>query len=252
VFNWNTAIFARTRKVKLTVSIAYCLIGTIPSQAQFQPAKPIDIGKPIEFGTPYDDCSTTWRSLTTDKQSCELGNQGTRHTIEKNYLAAIDAYSQAINRSPRHSRYYSDRAIAYSMLNQNDKAMDDVNKAISLDSKNWDAYGSRGYLHLLYGRADPAVDDLTKAIVYGSGSSHRSGALYSERGQAYEILGSKNAAIQDYRMALAYDSTLSGARERLQAIWPQALNQPPPCIPGKTGGVSFGSPFGCDSNPGPH
>ena len=82
-------------------------------------------------------------------------------------------------------------------------------------------------------------------------ADRRTGVLYNERGQAYEALGSKNAAIQDYRMALAYDSTLPGPKERLQAIWPQALNQSPPCIPGETGGVFFGSALGCDSIPAP-
>ena len=99
----NTAIFAGAKKFKLGASIAFCLIGTMPSKAQVQPTKPIDLGKLIEFGTPYQDCSTTWRSLTTGKQSCEFANQGMRYLIEKNYAAAVDAYSQAINRSPRHS-----------------------------------------------------------------------------------------------------------------------------------------------------
>lgn len=63
---------------------------------------------------------------------------------QKDYDAAIDAYTQAITLNGGNAVYYSNRAAAYSSKGDHDNAISDAEKAIELDSKFSKAYHRLG------------------------------------------------------------------------------------------------------------
>jgi WD40 repeat protein/predicted negative regulator of RcsB-dependent stress response len=85
-----------------------------------------------------------------------------------------------------------------------------------------DAIDTRGQILFVLGRTDEAFADLNKAITLGLDTA---GTFYT-RGRVYELKGSRDAAINDYRKSLSHSSSDRAytdyihlqARERLTAL----------------------------------
>src|SRR5580704_328875 len=63
-----------------------------------------------------------------------------------NYPEAVGAYTEAIKDNPTKARGYISRSIAYDLLNESDKALQDATKAIELEPKNPEGYDARGWV----------------------------------------------------------------------------------------------------------
>jgi small glutamine-rich tetratricopeptide repeat-containing protein alpha len=70
--------------------------------------------------------------------------QGNNLMTQKSFTAAVDAYTSAIKLDPGNPVYYSNRAAAYSSLDDQDKAIDDANKALAIDPAFVKAYSRLG------------------------------------------------------------------------------------------------------------
>lgn len=64
---------------------------------------------------------------------------------EKNYSAAIEKYSQALQLAPNNKAALNNRADAFLQLNENDLAIADCNAVLQVDGKNVYAYNNRGW-----------------------------------------------------------------------------------------------------------
>jgi tetratricopeptide (TPR) repeat protein len=111
---------------------------------------------------------------------------------------ALDAYSKAIELSPKDAMVYYNRGNANSKLGNYKQAVDDFDKAIALSPQNAAAYYNRGFAHSKLGNYKQAVDDFDKTIELNP----QNAAAYYNRGFAYNNLGNYTRAISDYDRAI--------------------------------------------------
>ena len=112
---------------------------------------------------------------------------------EKNYQAAYEIYTQAIDSIPNNSELYEKRAEALFELGKGDLAIKDFTQAIHLTPQDSGLYSRRGWKYLLLGELDKALADFTKAISIAP--KHH--GYYSARAFV------KEHHFEDYRGALA-------------------------------------------------
>jgi tetratricopeptide (TPR) repeat protein len=115
----------------------------------------------------------------------------------RDYLAALTEYTQAIGIEPNNALAVCSRGVAYYRLGDDRNAMIDYTHAISIDRKLAIAYYRRGFLHYLAQDYPSAIADYNKSI-----ELHPDFALaYSNRGYAYRDLYGEQEALIDWRFA---------------------------------------------------
>jgi len=149
----------------------------------------------------------------------------------KDYRAAIDAFTQAVE-VHRHSaaatarrsgaiqlsKYYLDRAEAYSMLHDYRSTIADCNRAVELvpDAAVW--YFKRACIQGRFARHELAAKDFSKAIKLNPKYTQ----AYLGRAEANLRLGQRELAIRDYTAALNLrpgdDAFRRHVLERLQIV----------------------------------
>jgi len=130
----------------------------------------------------------------------------------------IEYYTRAIELNPECVNVYVNRGLAYDMLGQHQKAIDDCTKTIQLNPKYLLAYLARSFVYNKLGEYQKAIDDLTKAIKLRSGiktevaielgevaSRIKPALLYYRRGQIYEKLNEHKKAKNDFETAKKLD-----------------------------------------------
>lgn len=93
-----------------------------------------------------------------------LKNDGNKYMSAKDYGAALDAYTKAIELNPTSPVFYSNRAAAYSQIGQHDEAISDAKKASEIDPKFSKAYSRLGHALFASGRFDEAVKAYEKGV----------------------------------------------------------------------------------------
>ncbi len=73
-------------------------------------------------------------------------------------------YTAALELNPKYVEAYNNRANAYLLLGQFDRALLDYDTAIKLDPRNARIYGNRGVVKLRQGNAAGAKNDFKKSI----------------------------------------------------------------------------------------
>ena len=117
---------------------------------------------------------------------------------EGKYDKAIEAYTAAIDLSPKDSGNYYNRGDVYFELKEYDKAVEDYSEVIELDSKHYDAYNSRGYCYYELGNHAKAIKDYTKAIELNPGFE----IAYNNRGTTYLNIREYQKAFNDLTKAI--------------------------------------------------
>ena len=98
--------------------------------------------------------------------------QGNKSMQQKDYKAAIDFYSRAINLAPTNPIYLSNRAAAYSASHQHAEASTDAELAVAADPKYTKAWSRLGLARFALGDAKGSMEAYQKGIEYeGSGGS---------------------------------------------------------------------------------
>ena len=107
-----------------------------------------------------------------DAEAENFKSQGNDAMKKKDFQAAINAYTKAINISPLNPVYLSNRAAAYSGANQHLQASTDAELAVAADPKFTKAWSRLGYARLALGDAKGSVEAYEKGIEYeGNGGS---------------------------------------------------------------------------------
>jgi tetratricopeptide (TPR) repeat protein len=96
---------------------------------------------------------------------------------------------------------YNNRGLAYSDLNQHEKAIEDFNKAIELDPKSALACNNRGLVYLKLNQHEEAIEDFNTAITLDPNLA----AVYYNRGNAYHDLNQHEKAIEDFNKVIKRD-----------------------------------------------
>jgi len=139
---------------------------------------------------------------STQKSYSESGinflNSGLYDYDQGDYESAIFNFNLAIGAEPGMSEAYNDRGLAYSAIEENDKALADFNKAIELDPSSASVYSNRGALYCSQGDYEQALTDLNKAIEL----LPQLAKAYHNRGFTYLGLGEVDKAIADFDEAI--------------------------------------------------
>jgi tetratricopeptide (TPR) repeat protein len=117
-----------------------------------------------KYGKP---AATEDQGLTPEqrvKMAEEYKTQGNQKLSSQQYQQAIDLYTKAIDLDATNAIYYSNRAAAYSHLNQHEKAIEDCERSIELNPNYSKAYSRLGLACFSLERYDEAVKNYRKAL----------------------------------------------------------------------------------------
>lgn len=139
--------------------------------------------------------------LNEADQHNEIGNE----FYEQGALEeAIGAYDEAIRLDPQAAVVYSNRGQVYTILDQYQRAIQDLHEAIRLDPQLAEAYNNRGFAYDSLGQFQRAIDDYNEAIRLNPGYPD----AYNNLGVAYRNLGQFQRAMADYNQAIRLDPQL--------------------------------------------
>lgn len=130
-----------------------------------------------------------------------LIEQGYNSAVQKNYDAAIQAFTQAIDLDPQYAFAYTNRGTTYLESKQMDLALADFNKAIALDQTDDSAYYNRGVLYGHLNRYNLALADYDKAIAINPNNAY----AYNNRGIIYADVQQYDLAMADYNKSIAIE-----------------------------------------------
>lgn len=155
---------------------------------------------PTATATTEHPTETVTPSLTpTSRVSAnEFHQQGRLYYDQGNYVAAIEAFTQALEIDPGYDVAYIDRGNSYYALNNYTAAIADYSAAIDQGTDDPAAYYNRALINRQDGNYEVAIADYLKAI-----------ELDPEYGKAYYWLGVSYVAIDDYQAGVdAYNKAI--------------------------------------------
>ena len=140
-------------------------------------------------------------------QANEWYAKGYRHSINREYDAAIKAFTSAIALNPNYEEAYCGRGIVFSEKRQFDKAIKDYSMSIYLNHNGdifdrifkTNAYFKRGNAYFMKGQYDNAIADYSRAIAIDPSYLD----AYVNRRVVYKSKGQNNKALEDYNRAIA-------------------------------------------------
>lgn len=90
--------------------------------------------------------------------------EGAGFIKKEQYGDAIEKLTAAIQAAPRFAEGYNQRAIAYFMLEEWEKSIDDCECAISLNPYHFGAFAGLGHCHLRLGHLKQSIDAYQRAL----------------------------------------------------------------------------------------
>eukprot|EP01101_Sappina_pedata_P008279 TRINITY_DN4548_c0_g1_i1.p1 TRINITY_DN4548_c0_g1~~TRINITY_DN4548_c0_g1_i1.p1 ORF type:complete len:362 (-),score=162.85 TRINITY_DN4548_c0_g1_i1:143-1228(-) len=94
----------------------------------------------------------------------EFKLEGNKLLTSKQFEGAIEKYTEAIKYNSNNAIYYSNRAAAYSHLEQHDKAIEDCKQSITVDPNYIKAYTRLGLAYFSLGKYAEAVEQYKIAL----------------------------------------------------------------------------------------
>ncbi|KAL9933552.1 hypothetical protein V8E36_007728 [Tilletia maclaganii] len=130
-----------------------------------------------------------------DKAKAEtLKAEGNKAMTAKDYGGAIAAYNEAIALDPTNPVYFSNRAAAFSQVQQHDKAIEDASKAKELDPGFARAYSRLGHALFSAGRYQEAVEAYEGGLAIDPANSVMKNGLEASRKQVGPAAGSSSSS----------------------------------------------------------
>ena len=125
---------------------------------------------------------------------------------------AIEYLNTALRIEPNNTNALYGLAMYYQDLNQPDKAEEIYKQILDINSNHKESWHNRGYIQMFtYGDYPEAINHLTRAIQCDSTFIE----AWTNRGCAYELLGDKRRAHDDFMSALMIDHTYQPAIDGL-------------------------------------
>lgn len=172
-------------------------------------------------------------------------------TTNQQFEQALVILNELIDRSPQEAKYYSNRGLVYLQGGQPLKALTDFNQAIRLSDQLDQAFNNRANCHAALGNLQAAISDYVQAIdlnpfnvkarinlaitlreqeqydeslaaLEAALAFHQlSGPIYAQLGRTYHLRGDWNAAIFNYKQALAVLRADQPLRKQVIGWWQQ-------------------------------
>jgi len=125
-------------------------------------------------------------------QAEKFKTEGNQQVSARKYEDAIKSYTTAIDLNPDSAIYYSNRAAAYSMLGDHQKAVDDSIIATQKDSNYAKAYSRLGLAYFSLGKYKEASDAYRRAVELDPNNTALKDSL-----QAAEVKYQENSGNQE-------------------------------------------------------
>lgn len=139
---------------------------------------------------------------------------GILYAVHHNPMA-VEYLSTANRIEPNNTNALYALAMYYQDGNKMDQAEEIYKRILDINDSHKLAWHNRGYIQLFtYGDYELAVEYLTRAIQCDSTFLE----AWTNRACAYELMGKKDLAAQDFRQALEYDHTYPPALEGLARL----------------------------------
>ena len=143
----------------------------------------------------------------------------------------IKLFTKAINKAPKWSLAYHQRADVYKEQKRYKKAIEDYSNAIRLSPKDPFKYYARALVFLEQGSYSPAMEDLTKAISLKSNYED----FYLKRASAYMQTNKYKLALDDFKKVKKSDTRIFQAQayyelhdyQKASALLEELLKQNP-------------------------
>lgn len=150
-------------------------------------------------------------------EETNYGQEGLEQALDGKFEAALKSFNMEISTQPNDPQVYVNRGGIYEQLGRRDQAIHDETLAIKMMSKKSFpdkqlaamAYSNRGSLYSLTGKSAKAISDLEKAIaMYPTypGAHNYLGRVYLKQGK-------KDAAIEQWKLAVQYYRHEQGTKE---------------------------------------
>ncbi|KJH70143.1 tetratricopeptide repeat protein [Aliterella atlantica] len=151
---------------------------------------------------PPTECQTQKpQSLNTVNDYLGMGHF--QEDCQKDSLAAVSSFTQAIRLNPKAEEPYYHRANAYAAIGNYKAAVADYTEVIRQNTGKFGfssaAYSNRARAYEKLGEKQKAISDLTQSISIDSPYTYV--GEYLLRGNLYRDLGNKKRAISDYKQA---------------------------------------------------
>ena len=156
---------------------------------------------------------TVWVALLVCGASAVLAD-ARKDCFEKSGDIAIRACSEAIQRDPRDTVSYVNRAFEYVQKGEHAQSIADYSKAIELDANRPDAYQGRAWAYFKTGKLAQGLADAERSLQIKPNDA----PALDTRGHIYEALGRRDEAIADFRRALSIQPQQQGSRAGLQRL----------------------------------
>lgn len=132
--------------------------------------------------------------------------RGLHYYSRKQYQKALADYDQAISRDPGNDRFLVKRSFVHSMMNDKQKALQDLGAAIKINQRDFNSYLSRGNIYFELAAQDAdyyglALSDYTRSLELNPKSSIALG----NRGAVQIIQKHYDVALKDLSEALVLD-----------------------------------------------
>lgn len=160
------------------------------------------------------DCEDSYATAELKKKA------GNEEYSKKNYHAAVDLYTEAIDLEPSCPAYYGNRAAAFIMMEKYSQALEDANMSIRLDNSFLKGYTRASKCHIALGDARSARDCLDKVLKVHPDNDD----ALAERRVAEDLLRLQ---------ALAEECVAQGDYRTAVYQYKRALERAPACVPFK-------------------
>ena len=128
---------------------------------------------------------------------------------------AIEYLNTALRIDPKNTNALYGMAMYYQELNQIEKAEEIYKQILDINDNHKEAWHNRGYIEMFtYGDYPEAISHLTRAIQCDSSFIE----AWTNRGCAYELMGDKQHAREDFQSALQLDHTFQPAIDGLSRV----------------------------------
>ena len=105
-----------------------------------------------------------WFRSGGDESVDTMLKEGANHIKEKRYQESIEVLTEAIRIAPDFAEAYNQRAIAYFLLDEWLKSIDDCKKTVELNPYHFGAFAGIGQCYLRLGKLREAINAFQKAL----------------------------------------------------------------------------------------
>ena len=155
-----------------------------------------------------------------------LLQQAHERFVVQDYYGAIHLLDEILSSGRRFADVYHLRGLAFSLLGQPERALEDFDRALGVNSRYMDALVHRGVILVELGRTAEADASFQRAAALGQlGNqgfsrpvSGRLANLHAALGDAYSEVGASDDAIREYQRAVNLGPDFHDLRYRLARL----------------------------------